>query len=73
MKRLVILGVEIPDNNQAEANFYEWIEEKTQPKFIKTVLNTSHLKEDKIYKSLVKEKKAVSDALQEYIMEHQCS
>lgn len=70
MKRLVILGVEIPDNDQAEANFYEWIEDKTQPKFIKTVLNTDHLKEDKVYKSLVNQKKKVSDSLQHYIMEN---
>ena len=68
MKRLINLSVEVEDNNLAEQNFYTWAEDNIQPKYIRTTLNTDHLKEDPKYKALMKQKKDLGIAIHEYII-----
>ncbi len=69
-KRLINLSVEIADDDRAEQNFYNWAEDNINPKYIRTTLNTDHLREDPQYKKLMKQKKELGIAIHEYIMDN---
>ena len=65
--------VEVEDNDFAEQRFYTWAQDNISPKYISTTLNTDHLKDDKTYRKLTKERKELSARIQDYIIENKCS
>lgn len=68
MKRLINLSVEVEDNDYAEQKFYNWAEDNINPKYIRTTLNTEHLRENPEFKKLMKQKKELGVLIHDFII-----
>ncbi len=67
MKRLINFTIECENNDLSEWNLREWMETYATPKYVKTLKNADHLKEDKYYKKLLKMKSDAQYNLDKYI------
>ena len=67
MKRIINLSVEINDSDFEEKNFCDWANGNMNITYIRTLPNTSHLREDKVYQKMVKDKRDLTNKMQDYI------
>jgi hypothetical protein len=65
--RLINFTVEIEDTDIAEYRCRTWVQENIAPKYVKTLKNADHLKDDPHYKKLRKAKKDANNNLDNYI------
>ena len=65
--RLINFTVEIEDDDMVEFALRKWMETNVNPKYIKTLKNADHLKDDTHYKKLRKAKKDANNNLDNYI------
>ena len=67
MKRLINFTVECDNTDFAEHQLREWMQTYAEPKYVKTLKNTDHVKDDKHYKKLLKSKKDLQKNIDDYI------
>jgi len=65
--RLINFTVECEDSDLSEHGLRQWMDDNVQPKYVKTLKNTDHVKDDKHYKKLLKSKKDLQKNIDDYI------
>ena len=67
MKRLINFTVECDNTDLAEFKLREWMDIYMAPKYVKTLKNADHVKDDKYYKEQIKSKKQIQLNIDNYI------
>tara|TARA_R110000803_G_scaffold131141_7_gene198449 strand:+ start:2735 stop:2950 length:216 start_codon:yes stop_codon:yes gene_type:complete len=65
--RLINFTVEIEDDDMVEFALRKWMDAHVSPKYVKTLKNADHIKDDPHYKKLRKAKKDANNNLDNYI------
>ncbi len=70
--RLINFTIECENDDISEWNLREWMNKYATQKYVKTLKNADHVKDDKHYKKLLKSKKDLQKNIDNYIDSKRC-